>query len=158
MRAAQQRDQIVRQAVEIETRAFILHRLGFGCSLLLRRNTSLRRFGRLRGRRLDCRGLDTKLVELFSHLLGEQIAVSAKSVVVLEVPISGPGLAAALAVHRTLVIAELGEAGLHMGDGFDLFGRRRFLRGRAGAGQLGLGTGLDRSGKDRGGALRDAAS
>ena len=107
-------------------------------------------------RRLDRRGLDAELVELLPHGLGEQIAVTAKPVVVLEVPIGGPGLAAALAVDRTFIIAELGEAGLHMGDGFDLFGRRRFLCGRAGAGGLSLRIGLRGRGKYRGNALRDA--
>src|SRR4029078_2953633 len=92
--------------------------------------------------------------ELMPHRLGEEIAVTAKPMVVLEVPIGGPGLAAALAVDRTFIIAELGEAGLHMGDRVDLFGRRRFLDGRAGADGLSLSIGL--RGKDRGNALRDA--
>src|SRR4029078_7294254 len=94
--------------------------------------------------------------ELMPHRLGEEIAVTAKPMVVLEVPIGGPGLAAALAVDRTFIIAELGQAGLHMGDGFDLFGRRRFLRGGAGTGGLSLRTGLRGSGKYRGRTLRDA--
>ena len=154
MRAAQQRDQIVGQAVEIETRAFILGHLLLACRLRLRRNIGRRRLGRLPGRRLDRGGLDAELVELLPHRLGEEIAVTAKPMVVLEVPIGGPGLAAALAVDRAFIIAELGEAGLHMGDGFDLFGRRRFLCGRAGADGLSLSIGL--RGKDRGNALRDA--
>ena len=65
--------------------------------------------------------------KLLLHRLVEQIAVTVEIVVVLEVPIGGPGLLAALAVDLAFIIAELGQALLRPRYGFDLLRRRRGL-------------------------------
>ena len=127
VRLAQDRDEILRQAVDGKfrgrhKRSALLPRRSRPRGLSLRRG--LRR-GRGRGGR--DRGGRVQILAKLGHLLLHdrrcEIRIAGETVLMLEVPISGPRLLTALAVNLALIIAELGEAALGTHDGLNLLFR-----------------------------------
>ena len=166
MSATQQRHEVLRHTIDIETSAgrrpgLPAGRLRDGRSravlggrqshvflaLASRRGGGLLSLTRIEGvdRRLERRRVFGNLAQhrdLLLHRLGEEIAVARQPMLMLEVPKGRPSRAAPLAVDLAFVIAELREAALRAGDRRHLLGRRRFGGAGSGARDLRLGTRL----------------
>ena len=155
MSATQQRHEVLRHTIDIETsarrrpglpagrlrdgrsRAVLGGRQSHVFLALASRRGGLLSLTRIEGvdRRLERRRVFGNLAQhrdLLLHRLGEEIAVARQPMLMLEVPKGRPSRAAPLAVDLAFVIAELREAALCAGDRRHLLGRRRF--GGAGSG------------------------